>query len=948
MRFELRFPARIVNPSEIEVPTTQSPLVITPPLAGTFTWLSPHSGRFVPSEPLALDCRYELSLRPGLRNAEGQPVKAVLRRTLTTPAFGLIRYPPRHPNTNASSQPEVKLVFNANVRAEEVQRFLCFRDAGWQRIPADVRQATTEELGYEFRDGSTCRTWLQDFAMAADPTRADLQGGDDSGQTNQVPNILIASPRSRLPLGKGWKLELGAGLPSADGSLRLRDSSEVALGDITPFVVAEATTWNHIRSGASIRLSFSKPIPDYLTNRPADWLELTPWPTNLTVQTGWRSLVLHGGFRGGRSYALKLGSDFESSEGFRLTGSNTFILRMPHVAPRLYFPAFARDQLAGGNRTFPLLAVNVAKVRVRAKLLDPQNAIHALRGYASYFASVAERQATSDWDEPYRALDYNLLPGRTVFDHELALDAAPDTAREVGLAWDELLAGRRTGVAFLDAERVTGDSERSPALGTQALIQLTDLGLVTKRSRAGVDVFVFSHSTGQPVAGATARLFNDENQALDEAVTDTGGRAHLRASNTADWVAVQKGDDFHAVVLKTDRVWRYGFDLSIAGSEEQEAPRRVMLFSDRNVYRPGEVVQLEALVRDWEEQGLSIPIGLTGTLYCTDARGRQFFQTNIALSTSGAWSGPIPLPATTRGFYSARLHLATNDYHYGFQVQDFQPNAFELSVQAKPTLAPDEPITVPVSARYLFGKPLARAQVKWWLRTELTSFRPEGFGSFSFDRTDPGYRLGHRGPPMSLNGQGTLQGGSNYVIALPSPTNRPTTQPMLASLLVEVTDLNQQTLTRNVEFLRHSSEFYLGLRAGAQVLKAGQSLPLEVAAVRADGKLWAEPVKAQLTLQRIDWLPVRIQGAGKTVRYRNETVVTNILQQDINVLPVAAPTTGAPNEEAKGTLVAGLPKLPAGQYLVEVKARDPGGHEVASSLGFDVSAPAEFRLELPE
>jgi len=58
-----------------------------------------------------------------------------------------------------------------------------------------------------------------------------------------------------------------------------------------------------------------------------------------------------------------------------------------------------------------------------------------------------------------------------------------------------MLAGRKTGVVFLDAARVTGESESNPTLGTQALIQLTDLGLVWKKASTGVEVFVFSHST---------------------------------------------------------------------------------------------------------------------------------------------------------------------------------------------------------------------------------------------------------------------------------------------------------------------------------------------------------------------------------------------------------------------------------------------------------------------
>ncbi|MCX6924218.1 MAG: hypothetical protein NT154_13550, partial [Verrucomicrobia bacterium] len=156
----------------------------------------------------------------------------------------------------------------------------------------------------------------------------------------------------------------------------------------------------------------------------------------------------------------------------------------------------------------------------------------------------------------------------------------------------------------------------------------------------------------------------------------------------------------------------------------------------------------------------------------------------------------------------------------------------------------------------------------------------------------------------------------------------------------EVTDLNQQTLSRRVEFVRHSSDVYLGLKQAAEVLKEGQNLPLEVAAVRADGQPWPETVKAQLTLQRIDWQPVRIQGAGKTIRYRNESVVTNVLQREIEVQPIQIPA--GPEGEAKGNQISDLPALPAGQYHIEVKAADLNGRAVISSLNFDVSAPAEI------
>src|SRR5439155_6903606 len=101
-----------------------------------------------------------------------------------------------------------------------------------------------------------------------------------------------------------------------------------------------------------------------------------------------------------------------------------------------------------------------------------------------------------------------------------------------------------------------------------------------------------------------------------------------------------------------------------------------------------------------------------------------------------------------------------------------------------------------------------------------------------------------------------------------------------------------------------------------------------------------EVVKAQFKLQRVDWQTVRLQGASRSVRFHNEAVLTNLLEQEIEVRPVAMPDQAG--EEIKGQALAGLAPTVAGQYLVEVKAKDSGGREVASSLSFNVSAPAKL------
>ena len=53
----------------------EPPLAIQPRLAGQFVWLSPSSGVFTPVEPARLATEYHLSLRPGLTDAHGRPLR---------------------------------------------------------------------------------------------------------------------------------------------------------------------------------------------------------------------------------------------------------------------------------------------------------------------------------------------------------------------------------------------------------------------------------------------------------------------------------------------------------------------------------------------------------------------------------------------------------------------------------------------------------------------------------------------------------------------------------------------------------------------------------------------------------------------------------------------------------------------------------------------------------
>jgi uncharacterized protein YfaS (alpha-2-macroglobulin family) len=933
--FEARFDEPMARAEVVGIEAKPSPLIFTPDLPGQFVWTSARGGVFTPSEPMALGTEYELSLRRGLRQADGRETQARLRKVLRAPDFGVVSVSAADPSTNAYSEPEVRLWFNADVKADEVRARAGFVSAEGRWMPAAVRQGLAEE-NYGGWGRSPKKTWREQFdeqRREPKPGRRVRAPREETGE-QEIRNLVVVTPQQPLKPGRRWKLVVAAGVPSADGRFRSPAASETEVGDVVPFTFSEFAVHHYVGGEPFVQIKFSKALDPALTNSFADWVEISPHPAKVEAQVLGAALSLSGSWEGGTNYRVTLRRGLPAAEAFGLGAPETFSFEVPPIAPRLYFPAFATEQWAGGARKFPLLAVNVERVRLRAKLLEPSAAIHALEGYETYAHNEGQYHP---WGADFRRLDYKLFAGRTVYNDELPGPATTDAAEEIPLEWDRLLDGRKTGLIFLEAERARGPyGGGPPPLGTQALIQLTDLGMAWKSGGNELQVYVFSYSSGQPVAGARVQFYSSENEALTAGRTDSAGRASLPASTNATWVLAQAGDDFHAVRFGEHNIPRWLFDLPSRWNEPEGSElRRTALFTDRDVYQPGETVNLKAIVRDLTEAGLTIPAGNTGRVTCADSRGREFFRTNLVLSDLGSCSAAIALPSGPRGDYTLAFRMDGSEKQKEIIVADYQPNAFEISVGTKPAYAPGETPRIPVSARYFFGKSLNRARLKWSLEAQDQSLKPQGFEAFEFARSFEEQQWGRGVSSFTTTGEGLLTEGSNWVITAQTPINPTAPQPRAVSLLVEVTDLNQQTLTRSAAFVQHSSAFYLGLKKFEQVVEAGKELPVEIAAVAAGGDPWSEPTPAHLKLQRVEWNSVRVQGAGRTARYRNEATLTAVMEKEVVVSP---PTKSSRMEkEFHGATVEGIIAPEAGQYLLEVTSRDAAGHEVASSVSFNVS-----------
>jgi uncharacterized protein YfaS (alpha-2-macroglobulin family) len=940
--FELRCDEPLVALDQIGSVATEPPLVIAPALPGTFTWLSQRSGVLMPAQPPALGTNYQVTLRPGLQDAKGALLAATLKRRLQTPPFTACGFSPESFwEEDAPSNPQIHIQFNADVSADLATKFIVFRNAEGAVVPALVSQ-TKRSDEYYFPGGEP-HTWQDRFTGKAtsDERRINKDG--------ILSNCLCATPARPLPPARGWQLVLEKNLPSSDGTLHFAVPVELKIGDVIPFAVTKVDPHNNVDSGKRISISFSKRLSPLLKSDDLlKWIDISPVPANLKADLFWSDVSISGDFSLTEHYTVTIKSGIPAAQPLVLDKDDLRVVAFMPLPPRLYFPTFTTHQLAGGQRRFDLRSVNLQNIEVRAQLLTRETLVPMLRSYHQRYFKKHELVGEGENYEPYQKFDAFIANGHAIYEKSFQLGGERDTPKITSLNWDAILGSRKSGAVFLTAE---GTAERS--IGAQALVQVTDLGLVWKHAAAEVMMYVFSHTTGKPVAGATVYALSDRNATLTSQQTDPRGIACLTVPGNTAWLLTEKDGDLHAVSFhtssnhsgnSTDQQW-YGLPTYHSGipvswyDERDDDGRRVLMFTERPVYQPGEAVHLKAIVRDWQANEWVVPGNLTGVLRCMDSRRQTFLEQEVTVSAKGSFDVSFNLPKGALGNYNYALSIDGDRLvrSGNFRVEEYKPNAFEISMTAMEAYAADEKVEVPLHAQYFFGTPLVKARVKWSLEASDQAFHPDGFDSFLFgEDAGAGPSVEGNVSSFSMQGEGVVDAQGTFVFQPHISTNPQLPQPRRVSALVEITDLNQQTVSRRVSFVKHSSEFYLLIKPIGGNLSAGEPAPVEFVAANADGTPRTQAVEAQVELQRIDYRIIREEGAGGALKYRSLPEYVRISQQKAAAGKVRKSGNTWELEPLENPALF-TPPTP-GQYLLRISTRDAADHEVLALATFDVVA----------
>src|SRR5205085_12028394 len=133
-------------------------------------------------------------------------------------------------------------------------------------------------------------------------------------------------------------------------------------------------------------------------------------------------------------------------------------------------------------------------------------------------------------------------------------------------------------------------------------ILITDIGIVTKEGDDEMIVWTSSFKDLAPIDGAAVSLISTQSQTLATGRTDERGVCHLKGltkligKKTPLIITVQKGSDYSFLHFDKTEIDISPFD--VAGDQLPADGYSAFLYGERDIYRPGEIVEGVAVVRD--------------------------------------------------------------------------------------------------------------------------------------------------------------------------------------------------------------------------------------------------------------------------------------------------------------------------------------------------------------
>jgi uncharacterized protein YfaS (alpha-2-macroglobulin family) len=664
----------------------------SPAVEGRFQWTSPTQLVFSPMHGFAASTAYTAELTEAVLMHANSTVSMPSRRTFTfhTPWLKITGSSAQWTRNELTGEIEVTvaMTFNYTVDAASVAQHLRLSRNG-SSMPFSLRSS----------GAST------DVSIALRGER--LQGDDDM----EVIATLVKGLRC---------VESAAPMPETiTATLAIPSRTEFEVSAMTP-------TWEGLDGVINV---FTTQAVDASTLL-AEHVRISPKVATSTevTRTGFR---IRGPFSVGVDYAVTLSGKIKSVIGSTLTDDVEEQVTFDEMDPDISFASSRAMYLsARGSKGIGVRIVNVPSVRISVMLVYENTIAHVLRQSRTYEWSEDDQQQ-SVYDVSYMDLDQY---ADTVFTRVYSTaDLGRDANGVAVYSFDVKQHATRKGMYMVKVESTTDQW-----VNAAKLVAVSDVGLLAKQGLDDLTVFTNSIRDASPLTNVDITLYSTNHQVIDRFATGGNGVLTIRNLRSTlgrfriGMITARRGDDFTFLYLRDTRVDANRF--ATGGLHENAAGLQAFIYGDRELYRPGETIHMNTIVRDRAWKPVSgVPVSLV--LRAPD--GQEVRRLRLVPNAEGSASADISMPTSSlTGMYQAEVFSATDVLLTSrtIAIEEFMPDRLKVGVTiAKQTLTAGEPFDVAIDAAYFTGVPAAKRTYEIMMRLSASSFTASRYPSYHFD-----------------------------------------------------------------------------------------------------------------------------------------------------------------------------------------------------------------------
>ncbi|MFT2008129.1 alpha-2-macroglobulin [Pontibacter sp. 13R65] len=889
------FDKALVTEKQLQKWDTLPYIKFTPAIKGRFKWTAVNELVFSPLHPFAPSTDFQADLTQQLlahteekyKIPEGQSIR------FHTPYLNLAEARAYWAQAEELGQLEarVNLTFNYQINPAELSKRIHFF-AGATELPVEVLASNqTEEIGIRIKG-------TEHLKEEANPVRLRIDPGLTTSGT---------SYQTRKQIEQNVQIPSRQTLQIAEITTAVENNQEIVFVTTTLPVSGEK-------------------LKDYVSVQPK---------VNFVVEPQEGGFVLRGNIPQGNNYTLKVSKYLKAVGGIMLGQDYSQVFSFASLRPGVAFENKKSIYLgSNGSRNIALNLVQVPRVKVSIAKVFENNILRYLQD-GKMWDGHYDQESEEYFDNANYVVDET--NGKIIFEREYDTKSL-----------------RRQGNAYLlnlDLNDLDFDSEfkglyvlsvkstEKNWLSDSKVISVSDIGLMVKQGKDEVLVFANSIREATTMAGVEIRFISTNNQVVHKATTDSDGVARfpdmgkMAPGFKLGLITARSGHDFTYLPYRETLVNTSRFE--VGGKRLAELNYDAFIYGDRELYRPGDIMHVNTVVRtpDWETVS-GLPLKWKLLL----PNGKEFKSVKAKLNTQGAAETSFTLPtAAVTGTYTLEVYsgndVLLNSKKMG--VEEFMPDRLKVTTSLnKPAYMAGEKVEAQLVAQNFFGPPAAGRNYELQLSLKKKRFEAERYPDYNFDVVT----AGSVDIQTSVRqGQTNESGEGREVFEL---SDYEDIGVLDGSLFTTVFDETGRPVNRLSKFVVNTQSTFYGIREFVRYVSTKQPLRMQLLALDATGK--PQPsATAQVQLVRYTYESV-IERGGGAYNYKSQRRENIIQTKTIQV-----PAAGA---------VYSFTPLRSGSY--EVRVTRPGaqnyvaqefyayGYGDTESTSFEVNNEGEVDIAL--